>query len=190
MGGKTFVITGEVVDRGTGRGMADVRVEAWDKGRTSDESIAGADTDSGGCFRIEFSRHQLREEFRDKNPDLFFKVYRNETLVEDADEVILADQSPKRIKGIVIQVDGARGTGQPPDTPPRPGTQPAVTVHGPQLAQTSRPDLVDVGLALVELRRAAAFVRVAQRLLALAACICWNWQIGAPVKRSLIAYDH
>jgi hypothetical protein len=34
------------------------------------------------------------------------------------------------------------------------------------------------------------FVRVAQRLLALAACICWNWQIGAPLKRSLIAYDH
>jgi hypothetical protein len=34
------------------------------------------------------------------------------------------------------------------------------------------------------------FVRVAQRLLALAACICWNWQIGAPVKRSLVAYDH
>jgi hypothetical protein len=34
------------------------------------------------------------------------------------------------------------------------------------------------------------FVRVAQRLLALAACICWNWQIGAPVKRSLAAYDH
>ena len=37
---------------------------------------------------------------------------------------------------------------------------------------------------------AGVFVRVAQRLLALAACICWNWQIGAPVKRSLIAYDH
>jgi len=34
------------------------------------------------------------------------------------------------------------------------------------------------------------FVRVAQRLLALAACIWWNWQIGAPVKRSLVAYDH
>jgi hypothetical protein len=34
------------------------------------------------------------------------------------------------------------------------------------------------------------FVRVAQRLLALAACIWWNWQTGAPVKRSLVAYDH
>jgi hypothetical protein len=33
-------------------------------------------------------------------------------------------------------------------------------------------------------------VRVAQRLLALAACIWWNWQIGAPRKRSLVAYDH
>ncbi len=37
---------------------------------------------------------------------------------------------------------------------------------------------------------AGVFVRVAQRLLALAACLCWNWQIGAPVKLSLIADDH
>jgi hypothetical protein len=28
------------------------------------------------------------------------------------------------------------------------------------------------------------------RLLALNACIWHNWQIGAPVRRSLIAYDH
>jgi hypothetical protein len=34
------------------------------------------------------------------------------------------------------------------------------------------------------------YVRVAQRLLALAAAIWWNWQIGAPDKRSLVAYDH
>ena len=32
--------------------------------------------------------------------------------------------------------------------------------------------------------------RIIQRLLALNACIWHNWQIGAPVKRSLIAYDH
>jgi Transposase DDE domain len=37
---------------------------------------------------------------------------------------------------------------------------------------------------------AGVFARVAQRLLALAACIWHNWAIGAPVKRSLIAYDH
>jgi hypothetical protein len=34
------------------------------------------------------------------------------------------------------------------------------------------------------------FVRVAQRLLALAACIWWNWQTSEPNKRSLVAYDH
>jgi hypothetical protein len=34
------------------------------------------------------------------------------------------------------------------------------------------------------------FVRVAQRVLALAAAIWHNWLIDAPVKRSLIAYDH
>jgi hypothetical protein len=34
------------------------------------------------------------------------------------------------------------------------------------------------------------WIRVAQRLLALAAGVWWNWQLGAPVKRSLVAYDH
>jgi hypothetical protein len=32
--------------------------------------------------------------------------------------------------------------------------------------------------------------RIVQRLLALYAAIWFNWQIDAPVKRSLVAYDH
>jgi Transposase DDE domain len=34
------------------------------------------------------------------------------------------------------------------------------------------------------------WIRVAQRLLALATSVWFNWQINAPVKRSLVAYDH
>jgi hypothetical protein len=37
---------------------------------------------------------------------------------------------------------------------------------------------------------AGVYVRVAQRLLALAATIWWNWELDAPDKRSLVAYDH
>ncbi|MGH3597240.1 MAG: IS982 family transposase [Mycobacterium sp.] len=37
---------------------------------------------------------------------------------------------------------------------------------------------------------AGLWARVVQRLLALNAAIWFNWMIGAPVKRSLIAYDH
>jgi hypothetical protein len=37
---------------------------------------------------------------------------------------------------------------------------------------------------------AGVWVRVAQRLLALAVAIWWNWQLGAADKRSLVAYDH
>ena len=33
-------------------------------------------------------------------------------------------------------------------------------------------------------------MRVAQRLLAMAACIWHNWATGEPVKRSLIAFDN
>jgi hypothetical protein len=38
--------------------------------------------------------------------------------------------------------------------------------------------------------QAGVYVRVAQRLLALAACVWFNWQADAPGKRSLVAYDH
>lgn len=34
------------------------------------------------------------------------------------------------------------------------------------------------------------YVRVAQRLLALATCVWFNWLLGQPDKRSLVAYDH
>jgi hypothetical protein len=37
---------------------------------------------------------------------------------------------------------------------------------------------------------AGLWTRVIQRLLALNSCIWFNWQIGAPVKRSLTSYDH
>ena len=37
---------------------------------------------------------------------------------------------------------------------------------------------------------AGLWARIIQRLLALNAAIWFNWQIGAPVKRSLIAFDH
>ncbi len=37
---------------------------------------------------------------------------------------------------------------------------------------------------------AGLWARIVQRLLALNAAIWFNWQIGAPVKRSLISYDH
>jgi len=37
---------------------------------------------------------------------------------------------------------------------------------------------------------AGLWARVVQRLLALNAAIWFNWQLGAPVKRSLIAFDH
>ena len=39
-------------------------------------------------------------------------------------------------------------------------------------------------------QRVEAVIWILKSQLALNACIWHNWQIGAPVKRSLIAYDH
>ena len=52
--------------------------------------------------------------------------------------------------------------------------------HQPSARLERHGDCVPAGLS----------ARILQRLLALNAAIWFNWQIGAPVKRSLIAYDH
>lgn len=71
--------------------------------------------------------------------------------------------------------------------------------RGRRLGDTRRlpwPAIVLAGGVLLSLERhggrspAGLWARIVQRLLALNATIWFNWLIGAPVKRSLIAYDH
>jgi hypothetical protein len=50
---------------------------------------------------------------------------------------------------------------------------------------------LEIGLSSVGGRTlGGVFVRVAQRLLALAAAVWFNWQLGVQDKRCLLAYDH
>ena len=87
-----------------------------------------------------------------------------------------------------------RRPGPHPD-PPRPPRR-ADTQALPQLAPpTGRGDHLDAEEPTRPRtpRRpgpAGLWTRIVQRLLALNAAIWHNWAIGAPVKRSLIAYDH
>jgi hypothetical protein len=51
-------------------------------------------------------------------------------------------------------------------------------------------EAADAADGLLPASPAGLQARIVQRLLALNTAIWHNWQIGAPVKRSLIAYDH
>jgi DDE family transposase len=69
-----------------------------------------------------------------------------------------------------------------------------VAGHGAELLRPDRADEPRRHGSLGRFRQwiesTLVVVRVAQRLLALATSIWWNWETGASDKRSLVAYDH
>jgi hypothetical protein len=66
-----FRISGRVIDRKTRRGIAGLRVEAWDKDLIFHDLIGSAVTDAQGAFRIEFDESYFKEIFLDRLPVCF-----------------------------------------------------------------------------------------------------------------------
>ena len=101
---KTFRITGRVIDQ-TGQGVEGLRVKAWDKDLIFDDSLGKATTDEQGCFTIEFDESYYQELCFDRKPDIFFKVYKDNTLVKSTEDSILWNVSAGD-REIIIHVEG------------------------------------------------------------------------------------
>ena len=95
-------ITGRVLDRRTQQGISGLRVEAWDKDMILDDLVGSAVTDARGVFRIEFGADYYRELFLDRQPDLFFKVYRGDELIRSTEDSVLWNT---REREVTIEVD-------------------------------------------------------------------------------------
>lgn len=88
-GGGEFVLTGRVVDVQTGHGLADVRVEAWDKERLCNDLVACGFTDALGVFRLVLEAGHLRELFLERVPVLFFRLFEGSTGIATTDRSVL-----------------------------------------------------------------------------------------------------
>ena len=86
---KKFVITGRVLNAGSALAASNLRVEAWDKDLLVDDLVGGATPDAEGNFRIVFGSDYFQELFTDRKPDLFFKVYNEDTLLKSTEDSVL-----------------------------------------------------------------------------------------------------
>ena len=85
---KKHIILGEVIDAITGRGIPDLRVEAWDKDLIIDDLLGSTTTDYEGKFEIHFDETYHREIFMDYKPDIYFKIYIRSKLIKSTDDAV------------------------------------------------------------------------------------------------------
>src|SRR5215510_2477655 len=112
-GNKKYYISGTVIDRKTRRGVKGLRVEAWDKDRVYNDLVGSAFTDEQGVFQIEFDESYFRELFQDRQPDLFFRVFREGALIRSTEDSVLWNVRAGETK-ITLDVDIPSGEEPPP----------------------------------------------------------------------------
>lgn len=85
----SFHIIGHVIDQNTRRGVTGLRVEAWDKDLLVNDLVGSVTTDEQGAFRLEITKAYFSELFLDRRPDLYFKVFQDETLIKSTEDSVL-----------------------------------------------------------------------------------------------------
>lgn len=83
-----ITITGKVVNIINKIGVPRLKVEAWDKDFASKHIVGSTITGESGTFKIIFNQRQYTETFRDKNPDIYFKVYDGDRLLASTEREV------------------------------------------------------------------------------------------------------
>lgn len=89
MAKKIFRIQGKVIDQQSRQGIAHLRVEAWDKDLFFNDLVGSEITDEQGAFRMQFDESYFRELFLDRQPDLFFRIFRDNSLIGSTENSVM-----------------------------------------------------------------------------------------------------
>jgi hypothetical protein len=109
--GIIYRTSGRVVDIATGRGIAGLRVEAWDKDLIFNDLLGSAVTDGKGRFQIGYQDSDFKDLFGDKNADLFFRVFHEGVLIKSTEDSVLWNVEDEKTE---IQIDVDLSVGKSP----------------------------------------------------------------------------
>jgi hypothetical protein len=123
-----YRITSRVIDRPSGQGVTDLRVEAWDDDPGTDDFLGQATTDDEGHFTITFTEADFNRRllgslafpsfarlFEDRQPDLYFKIYNGETLLLSTRDSVRVNLSARETD-VTLEIDAPPDKVAPPDS--------------------------------------------------------------------------
>lgn len=87
------LVGGKVINAQTGMGLKGLRVEAWDRDIHFDDALGHALTNDKGEFKINYSMSAFSDRYSEKNPDLFFKIFMADKLLETTDNALIQNAS-------------------------------------------------------------------------------------------------
>jgi len=103
-----YIATGQVIDRDSNRGVKGLLVEAWDSDPQNNKLLGKMETDENGRFSINFDLAKLGLKTA---PDLFFKVHREQKLIESTESSVLWNANTQENVTIKIRLTRERKPG-------------------------------------------------------------------------------
>jgi hypothetical protein len=130
-------ISGEIIDHLSQRGVAGLRLEAWDNAEVCTDVVECATTDSQGAFDLALEKAYLDQLFPDSLPTFCFRVFHGNRMVTSTkDSVVWHGGGANGRLRILVNLDGPPGSGRPANSAIR--VQLLHAINGPLRGHTVR----------------------------------------------------